>query len=219
MIGEVTRRMLPHLSGVPHLHVNRPLERWEDFQEKRLVSCWQEQKEGFCNDRSTTKKFPKHCQRVYQTQSPRTLWRANSASRIDCKRGSIYGCKHFPFDPECFWNFQPENLPKWKAPLITPLIKATRGLLRRSPQACTCMRGSQFVNRQSSKGQLFFTVTVSRQKCRLILTVRKFQGISNLAFFSISADRHGLLLLKNPAPNWKTMSHVLKTLLQDITRP
>ena len=25
MIGEVTRRMLPHLSGVPHLHVNRPL--------------------------------------------------------------------------------------------------------------------------------------------------------------------------------------------------
>ena len=73
------------------------------------------------------------------------------------------------------------------------------------------------VSRQ--KGQLFFTVTVSRQKCRLILTVRKFQGISNLAFFSISADRHGLLLLKNPAPNWKTSSHVLKTLLQDITRP
>ena len=25
MIGEVTRHMLPHLSGVPHLHVNRPL--------------------------------------------------------------------------------------------------------------------------------------------------------------------------------------------------
>ena len=25
MIGVVTRRMLPHLSGVPHLHVNRPL--------------------------------------------------------------------------------------------------------------------------------------------------------------------------------------------------
>ena len=25
MIGGVTRRMLPHLSGVPHLHVNRPL--------------------------------------------------------------------------------------------------------------------------------------------------------------------------------------------------
>ena len=117
------------------------LERWE---EKRLVSCWQKQKEGFCNDRSTKKKFPKHCQRIYQTQSPRTLWRADSASRIDCKRGSIYCCKHFPFDQECFWNFQPENLPKWKAPLITPLIKATRGLLRRSPQACTCMRGSQW---------------------------------------------------------------------------
>ena len=25
MIGEVTRRKLKHLSGVPHLHVNRPL--------------------------------------------------------------------------------------------------------------------------------------------------------------------------------------------------
>ena len=24
MIGRVTRYMLPHLSGVPHLHVNRP---------------------------------------------------------------------------------------------------------------------------------------------------------------------------------------------------
>ena len=26
MIGGVTRTMLPHLSGFPHLHVNRPLE-------------------------------------------------------------------------------------------------------------------------------------------------------------------------------------------------
>ena len=26
MIGGVTRRMLPHLSGVPHLHINWPLE-------------------------------------------------------------------------------------------------------------------------------------------------------------------------------------------------
>ena len=25
MLGEVTRHMLPHLPGVPHLHVNRPL--------------------------------------------------------------------------------------------------------------------------------------------------------------------------------------------------
>ena len=25
MIGRVARHMLPHLSGVPHLHVNRPL--------------------------------------------------------------------------------------------------------------------------------------------------------------------------------------------------
>ena len=25
MTGGVTRHMLPHLSGVPHLHVNRPL--------------------------------------------------------------------------------------------------------------------------------------------------------------------------------------------------
>ena len=26
MLGGVTRHMLPHLSGVPHFHVNRPLE-------------------------------------------------------------------------------------------------------------------------------------------------------------------------------------------------
>ena len=26
MLGEVTRHMLPHLPGVPHLHVNRPLK-------------------------------------------------------------------------------------------------------------------------------------------------------------------------------------------------
>ena len=26
MIGGVTHHMLPYLSGVPHLHVNRPLE-------------------------------------------------------------------------------------------------------------------------------------------------------------------------------------------------
>ena len=24
MLGEVTRHMLPHLPGIPHLHVNRP---------------------------------------------------------------------------------------------------------------------------------------------------------------------------------------------------
>ena len=33
MIGGVTRRMLPHLSGVPHLHVNRPLTKVE-YNEK-----------------------------------------------------------------------------------------------------------------------------------------------------------------------------------------
>ena len=29
MIGGVTRHILPHLSGVPHLHVNRPLD-WQN---------------------------------------------------------------------------------------------------------------------------------------------------------------------------------------------
>ena len=28
MIGRVTRHILPHLLGVPHLHVNRPLQRY-----------------------------------------------------------------------------------------------------------------------------------------------------------------------------------------------
>ena len=31
------------------------LERWEDFHEKLLVSCWQKQKKEFRNDRSTKK--------------------------------------------------------------------------------------------------------------------------------------------------------------------
>jgi len=49
MIGEVTRRMLPHLSGVPHLHENRPLT-YCFFCRSRcchrcrclssLVACW-----------------------------------------------------------------------------------------------------------------------------------------------------------------------------------
>ena len=29
MIGEVTRRILPHLSGVTHLYVNRPYENYQ----------------------------------------------------------------------------------------------------------------------------------------------------------------------------------------------
>ena len=40
MINGVTRHMLPHLSGVPHLHVNRPLEYYhinQDFNE--TVHC------------------------------------------------------------------------------------------------------------------------------------------------------------------------------------
>ena len=44
-------------------------------------------------------------------------------------------------------------------------------------------------NRKPSKKVLFFTV--NRQKCRLILTVKKFQGISKNVTFS--ADLHGLL--------------------------
>ena len=75
-------------------------------------------------------------------------------------------------------------------------------------------------------------LTVSRQKRSVIfhrhcqpskvpidMNCQKVSRHFKSCFFSISADRHGLLLLKNPAPNWKTNSHVLKTLLQDITKP
>ena len=34
MIGGVTRHMLPHLSGVRHLHVNRPYERIINMQKE-----------------------------------------------------------------------------------------------------------------------------------------------------------------------------------------
>ena len=36
MIGGVTRRTLPHLSGVPHHHVNRPLE-YETFYVNQVL--------------------------------------------------------------------------------------------------------------------------------------------------------------------------------------
>ena len=68
----------------------------------------------------------------------------------------------------------------------------------------------------NSQKWLFFTV--NRQNCILLLTVKKVQGISNLAFFSISAALHGPLAAEE-SPNWKTSSHVLKTLLLEIIRP
>ena len=38
MIGGVTRRMLPNLSGVPHLHVNRPYDSFSAPQ-KAILYC------------------------------------------------------------------------------------------------------------------------------------------------------------------------------------
>ena len=38
MIGGVTRRMLPHLSGLPHLHVNRPQDEGE-CERKEAKAC------------------------------------------------------------------------------------------------------------------------------------------------------------------------------------
>ena len=38
MIGGVTRRTLPHLSGVPHLHVNRPLEYGTFYVNQALIN-------------------------------------------------------------------------------------------------------------------------------------------------------------------------------------
>ena len=42
MIGRVTRQMLPHLPGVPHLHVNRPQERlaWVATLSYAVVLCY-----------------------------------------------------------------------------------------------------------------------------------------------------------------------------------
>ena len=53
---------------------------------------------------------------------------------------------------------------------------------------------------RASKGLKF---NVNRQKCKLILTIKKFHGVSNLAFLSvlcISADLHGRLAPEEP-PN------------------
>ena len=40
MIGGVTRRMLPHLSGVPHPHVNRPLVTYRDLSDPGFVDAY-----------------------------------------------------------------------------------------------------------------------------------------------------------------------------------
>ena len=41
MIGGVTRHMLPHLCGIPHLHVNRPLEASNNKAAKRNQLHWE----------------------------------------------------------------------------------------------------------------------------------------------------------------------------------
>ena len=63
---------------------------------------------------------------------------------------------------------------------------------------CQPSNGLKF-NRQRSKKVIF---TVNRKKSRLILTVKKFQGTSNL---SISANLHGLHAPEE-SPNWKNHS-------------
>ena len=60
----------------------------------------------------------------------------------------------------------------------------------------------------SRQKRLLFTV--NRQKCRLILIVQKFQGISVLLFLVFQLIIMDFWRLKNPAPKWKTTSHVLK---------
>ena len=50
----------------------------------------------------------------------------------------------------------------------------------------------------------YFLLTVIRQKCRLMLTVKKFQGISNL---TLLAHLHGLLAPEE-ALNWKNHFHI-----------
>ena len=62
----------------------------------------------------------------------------------------------------------------------------------------------------SRQKRLLFTV--NRQRCRLIviLIVQKFQGISVLLFLVFQLIIMDFWRLKNPAPKWKTTSHVLK---------
>ena len=60
----------------------------------------------------------------------------------------------------------------------------------------------------SRQKRLLFTV--NRQKWRLILIVQKFEVISVLLFLVFQLIIMDFWLLKNPALNWKTSSHVLK---------
>ena len=60
MIGRVTRHMLPHLSGVPQLHVNRPLARAESEALVDIYSFLKQRKKNhetlFCNGKVNDKK-------------------------------------------------------------------------------------------------------------------------------------------------------------------
>ena len=71
------------------------------------------------------------------------------------------------------------------------------------------MEGLNRVNRQPPKKVRYFFI-VNRQKCRLILIVQKFQGISVLLFSVFQLIIMDFWFLKNPAPHWKTSSYVLK---------
>ena len=70
------------------------------------------------------------------------------------------------------------------------------------------------VSRQTAY-QFTIYLTFNRQKCSLRLTVKMFQGVSNL---TVSADLHG-----SPAPkeflNWKDQFSCPKTLFLDNTVP
>ena len=63
------------------------------------------------------------------------------------------------------------------------------------------VRASQSGVKSQPSKKVFFTVI--RQKCRLILNVKKFQGISNLILL---AHLHGLLAPEE-ALNWKNQFH------------
>ena len=61
------------------------LERWENFHEKLLVSCWQIQKKEFRNGRSNKKEI------FQKTASEFNSLQGETVRETDCKRGFMAG--------------------------------------------------------------------------------------------------------------------------------
>ena len=93
------------------------LERWENFHEKLLVSCWQIQKKEFRNGRSNKKEIFQKTASEFNSLQGRDGDR-RTVRETDCKRGFMAG-KPFHLTRNVCGISNRNFLRKWKAPLLS----------------------------------------------------------------------------------------------------